>query len=65
MQGWKQAQLSVVRNAIGYGQAFSAAVLIVCYVQPVVAPARDPLKPSCSSTVNLANGKMGTRMIRL
>jgi hypothetical protein len=61
MSSWKQAPLHVARD-VRYGWPFDIAVLVTCYVQPLATLARNPLKPSRSVTVQLANGEVRAKV---
>lgn len=64
MRSWQQAPLRVARD-VRYGRTFDIAVLVTCYVQLLATLARNPLKPSRSVTVQLANGEVRARVARL
>jgi hypothetical protein len=62
---WQQTQLCFVRDVLEYWRAFSVAVLIVRYVEPVVVLADEPLQPSLPRTVCLAKREVRASVANL
>lgn len=57
MRCGQQARLYVARDA-GYRGAYRVAVLVICDIEPVLAPGHDPPKPPRARPVHLANGEV-------